>query len=122
MLIPLYNNKILNVNKKYSICRQKCTKCVDKYAKREYNIPKVRKMHTKEVFYMYRNLEAEQRRLGKTNLEMAGILGISRSTYEKKKKTGLFNRPQVEILLNLFNCSFDYLFATDEKTVTYKEA
>ncbi len=62
---------------------------------------------------MFRNLEAEQARLGKSNLEMANILNVSRVTYENKKKTGEFSRSQITTLLNLFKCSFEYLFADD---------
>ncbi len=35
---------------------------------------------------MFRNLEAEQARFGMTNQQVADKLGISRSSYEKKKK------------------------------------
>lgn len=62
---------------------------------------------------MFRNLEAEQKRYGYTNAKMAEILGISRVTYENKKRTGMFNRPQIEVLLHLFHCKFEYLFATE---------
>ncbi len=62
---------------------------------------------------MFHNLEAEQRRYGYTNADMAEILGISRVTYEKKKRTGMFNRPQIEVLLRLFDCKFEYLFQFD---------
>lgn len=62
---------------------------------------------------MFHNLEAEQRRYGYTNADMAEILGISRVTYEKKKRTGMFNRPQIEVLLRLFDCEFEYLFQMD---------
>ncbi len=62
---------------------------------------------------MFRNLEAEQKRYGYTNAKMAEILGISRVTYENKKKNGMFNRPQIETLLRLFNCKFEYLFQLD---------
>lgn len=62
---------------------------------------------------MFRNLEAEQRRHGLTNEQVAEILGISRDTYEKKKKNGKFNRPEIVKLLKLFNCSFEYLFETE---------
>jgi DNA-binding XRE family transcriptional regulator len=63
---------------------------------------------------MFPNLEAEQARARMTNSQMAAHLGISRTTYENKKKSGLFNRPEIVALLKLFGCSFDYLFATDE--------
>ncbi len=59
---------------------------------------------------MFRNLEAEQRRLGLTNAEMADYLGVSRTTYETKKKNGMFTRPQIVKLLELFSCDFNYLF------------
>ena len=39
---------------------------------------------------MFRNLEAEQARFSYTNQEMAGKLGLSRTSYENKKKTGKF--------------------------------
>ena len=62
---------------------------------------------------MFRNLEAEQKRYGYTNTKMAEILGISRVTYENKKKSGKFNRPQIETLLQLFDCKFEYLFKNE---------
>ncbi|WP_304508960.1 hypothetical protein [Anaerotignum sp.] len=67
---------------------------------------------------MFRNLEAEQKRLGLTNAQMAEKLGIARFTYESKKKNGNFNRAQITAMLNLFNCDFFYLFeqeVTDNK-------
>ena len=64
---------------------------------------------------MFRNLEAEQSRKGMTNQEVAGILGISRVSYERKKKNGKFNRAEIVILLTLFECDFWYLFATTEE-------
>ena len=65
---------------------------------------------------MFKNLEAEQKRNGYTNAKMAEYLGISRVTYEKKKRTGMFNRPQIEALLQLFNCKFEYLFEENNKS------
>lgn len=59
---------------------------------------------------MFRNLEAEQRRSNLTNQQVAEILGVTRATYEIKKKNGKFNRPQIVKLLNLFNQNFEYLF------------
>lgn len=63
---------------------------------------------------MFRNLEAEQHRLNLTNAEVAQILNVSRSTYENKKKSGKFTRPEIVTLLKLFDCKFEYLF--DEET------
>ena len=62
---------------------------------------------------MLNNLAAEQKRHGYTNAEVASFLGISRPTYETKKRTGKFNRPQIEKLLKLFECKIEYLFAYD---------
>lgn len=59
---------------------------------------------------MFRNLEAEQRRKGFTNADVAQILNISRATYVAKKKNGKFTRPEIVTLLKLFGCKFEYLF------------
>lgn len=59
---------------------------------------------------MFRNLEAEQRRAGMTNSDVAEILGVSRVTYENKKKDGKFNRREIVALLKLFGVTFEYLF------------
>ena len=64
---------------------------------------------------MFRNLEAEQRRIGLTNAQMAEKLGMSRMTYETKKKTGIFSRPQIATMLQMFRCTFEYLFSEDEQ-------
>lgn len=61
---------------------------------------------------MYRNLEAEQARKGMTNEKVAEYLNLSRTSYEKKKKTGRFVTKEITLLCKLFECSFDYLFAT----------
>lgn len=66
---------------------------------------------------MFRNLEAEQARLGLSNSDVAKKLGISRNSYENKKKTGKFTTFEIKILCKLFRCKFDYLFQTDDKEV-----
>ena len=60
---------------------------------------------------MFRNFEAEQKRFGLTNSEVADRLGISRATYESKKKTRKFTKSEIVTLLSVFNCKFEYLFA-----------
>ena len=60
---------------------------------------------------MFRNLDAEQARHGYTNQNMADKLGISRVSYENKKKSGKFTTAEIKILCKLFKCKFDYLFA-----------
>ena len=64
---------------------------------------------------LFRNLEAEQKRFGLSNREVADELGVSRTTYEKKKKNGKFNRAEIAYLLQRFNSQFDYLFAICER-------
>lgn len=66
---------------------------------------------------MFRNLEAEQARLGLSNSDVAKKLGISRNSYENKKRTGKFTTFEIKMLCKLFRCKFDYLFQTDEKEV-----
>ena len=63
---------------------------------------------------MFPNINAEQARIGKTNSEVAAFLGISRSTYENKKKNGNFNRAECIKLIELFGKPFEYLFADTE--------
>lgn len=64
---------------------------------------------------MFRNLEAEQARNGFTNTDMAKKLGISRVSYENKKKSGKFTTFEIKTLCKLFKCKFDYLFETHEE-------
>lgn len=59
---------------------------------------------------MFPNLEAEQKRHGLTNADVAKILQVSRTTYEARKKDGNFKRNQLVTLCNYFNCNFEYLF------------
>ena len=61
---------------------------------------------------MFMNLEAEQARKGMTNTDVANKLGISRVSYENKKKTGKFTTFEIKILCRLFKSKFDYLFET----------
>ena len=67
---------------------------------------------------MFRNLEAEQKRMGMSNIQMAHLLGVTRNTYEAKKKLGTFNQKQIVSLLKFFDCKFEYLFATNDDRKT----
>ena len=60
---------------------------------------------------LFRNLEAEQARYGLTNQNVADKLGITRVSYESKKKSGKFTTLEIKALCKLFKCKFDYLFA-----------
>ena len=62
---------------------------------------------------MFRNLEAEQARFGLTNQQVADKLGISRVSYENKKKTGKFTTAEIKVLCKMFKVKFDYLFSTE---------
>lgn len=63
---------------------------------------------------MYKNLNAEQARHDLSNTAVADMLGISRVSYENKKKNGKFNAIEAKKLCSFFSCSFEYLFATDD--------
>ena len=62
---------------------------------------------------LYPNLKAEQSRAGLTNQKVADLSGVSRVTYESKKKSGRFDVSESKKLCDLFKCDFDYLFATE---------
>lgn len=67
---------------------------------------------------MFKNLAAEQARHKYTDEYVSRKLDISRATYSVKKTKGTFTLPEVRILLEMFNVSFDYLFATDDTDKT----
>ncbi|WP_173826521.1 hypothetical protein [Coprococcus comes] len=46
---------------------------------------------------------------------MADMVGISRVSYENKKKTGKFTALEAKKMCKIFKVKFDYLFATDEQ-------
>lgn len=59
---------------------------------------------------MFLNLEAEQARHRLTNQNTADMMGISRSSYENKKRTGKFYAFEIAKLCKIFNCRYEYLF------------
>jgi len=61
---------------------------------------------------MFPNLEAEQARSGHANIFVAGVLGISRQSYEHKKKNGSFKLMEIKKLLEMYSVEFTYLFFT----------
>lgn len=61
---------------------------------------------------MFINLKAEQARRCMTNAIVAEKLGISRTCYESKLRTGNFRVSEAMKLCELYNCEFNYLFAT----------
>lgn len=67
---------------------------------------------------MFTNLAAEQARNRMTNQSVADAIGITRVCYESKKKSGRFTVAECWALCILFNCKFEYLFATDDTEKT----
>ena len=63
---------------------------------------------------IYPNLCAEQARNGLNNTKMAALLGMKRTTYVMKKKSGHFFVDECKALCKLLNCEFDYLFFRPE--------
>lgn len=62
---------------------------------------------------MFSNLKAEQARHGHTNQFVGEYLGMSRSNYENKVRTGRFRVNEAKKLCELYRCDFNYLFADD---------
>ncbi len=83
----------------------------------------VYKMQTfeKGVMIMFANLKAEQARNNMTNEYVAKQLGLSRVSYEHKKKSGRFVIHECKKLCFLFEKNFEYLFQTTESGVQESE-
>lgn len=60
---------------------------------------------------MFPNLHAEQARRGLTDAQVAEMLGISRSAYGLKKRTGRFVTSECHSLCKIFESEFPYLFS-----------
>ena len=66
---------------------------------------------------MFPNLEAEQARNGHTNEFTAIKLGITRQTFEKRKKSGGFRLEEINVLMSMYGDNFTYLFSEESVTV-----
>ena len=64
----------------------------------------------------YRVGGRERARFSYTNQQMADKLGISRVSYENKKKTGKFTALEAKKMCIIFKVKFDYLFETNESS------
>ncbi len=64
----------------------------------------------------YKNLEIEQIRQGYSNKQVAAFIGVSPGRFADKKKSGHFYVNEAAKLCELFDCGFDYLFATDDES------
>lgn len=67
---------------------------------------------------MLANLNAEQRRKNWTDEYVAKKLNMSRETYNSKKNNYRFKLNDIYMLCELFNCTFEYLFAITETEET----
>ena len=64
---------------------------------------------------MYPNLLG-QKAYNKLNEDnMAEIIGVSRTSYQSKIKSGRFTPAECKAYCDYFNKTFEYLFATDER-------
>lgn len=90
-------------------------KTIDKFTKKQlyYKSSLQNANDERRILKLFRNLEAEQARFGLTNQKMAEKLGISRVSYENKKKTGKFTACEAKILCQIFSVKFEYLFKTE---------
>lgn len=59
---------------------------------------------------MFPNLQAEQARHKMHDQIISNYLGLSRSTYSRKKQNGKFTVFECDRLCRLFDCKFEYLF------------
>lgn len=60
---------------------------------------------------MFPNLNAEQARINKSNSDMAELLGISRVSYEARKRDGRFSISDAKKLCDYYSCDYSYLFS-----------
>lgn len=66
---------------------------------------------------MFPNLLGMKALRGLSDEDMGRIIGVSRSEFGRKMKTGGFLPDECRALCKYFNKSFDFLFALAEETV-----
>lgn len=64
---------------------------------------------------IYPNLSAEQARQGKTDTEMAKLIGVHPRTYARKKQFGGFKENEISELCKLFGSTYEYLSETNRR-------
>lgn len=64
---------------------------------------------------MYPNLLGQKVYCHLTNDDMAKIIGVSRTAWDKKMQSGRFTVDECKTLCTYFGKSFYYLFATNEE-------
>lgn len=86
------------------------------YALRIYNTIEVRDKHTqKGGDNMYPGLLGQKAIHRLSNNDMAKIVGLSRTAYEQKLRSGRFTPEECKKFIRYFDKSFEYLFATDDE-------
>lgn len=60
---------------------------------------------------MFPNLNAEQARYNDSNSAVADFLGMSRVSYESKKRTGRLSIDDANKLCQKYKCNYSYLFS-----------
>lgn len=60
---------------------------------------------------MYPNLLGQKAARGLTDGDMASIIGVSRTSYQSKRKSGRFTVKECQLYCRYFGKSFEYLFA-----------
>lgn len=63
---------------------------------------------------MYPNLLGQKAYHKLTDAEMAEVIGVTRTSYSSKIKTGRFTPGECWKFCKFFGKSFEYLFATDD--------
>jgi len=87
-------------------------KPIDNIPLRYYTIIKIPKWDVRRGL-VFPNLEAEQARKGHINAQVAEKLNMSRRLYEIKKKNGTFKFNEIQKLLEMYDCNFEYLFSSE---------
>lgn len=92
-----------------------CVKVLDKFAEREYYKNEDRETQTCGMGgeKMFPNLLGQKAARHLTDEDMAAIIGISRTAYQAKKKSGRFTAEECHKFCTYFGKSFEYLFAKD---------
>lgn len=67
---------------------------------------------------MYANLLGQKAYQHLTDEEMGKIIGVSRNSYSQKIKTGRFWPSECKAFCDYFKKPFEYLFATEEDTLS----
>ena len=65
---------------------------------------------------MYPNLLGQKAYRHLSEADMAAIIGVSRTAWQKKIKSGRFTVFECKTLCDYFGKPFDYLFATEPET------